>query len=121
MKNFEILKGILTTIITTIEKTEAEVNFFKTFKSVPSSYFDDTSRNGSHSSIRSQIFHGHVGRTKCGHIVVVTEMLVDGNVHYIERSLFNGGTKDITDQVEKVIYSGSIENCWYRWYQLTQK
>lgn len=115
-----LAKGILTTLIDALEKAETEVSFFKEFKTVPSSYFDVTSKDGPQ-TIRSEIFHGHIVRDTNGRKVVVTETMINGEIHYFERSIFNTGTIDITDKIEEIIYSGSIENCWYKWYLYQQQ
>ena len=115
-----LAKCILTTLIDALEKAGPEIKFFKTFRSVPSTYFGVTSIEGSH-IVETTIENGHVVHDNYGRTVVVTERLVNGVVHYIERSLFNGGETDITDDVEEdeIMFSGSIEQCWYKWYQLT--
>ena len=120
MKNFETVKRIFMGIIEALEN-DAEFRFFKNFNSVPSTYFGITSINGSE-TIRSTIFNGHVVRDNYGRIIVVTEQAVNGSIRYIERSLFNGGETDITDDIEDdFLFSGSIEQCWYRWYQLQEE
>lgn len=120
MKNFETLKKIVMGIVETLEEN-AEFSFFKNFSSVPSTYFGTTVIDGAH-KIKTTIFNGHVVRDNYGRVIVVTEQMIDGNIHYIERSLYNEGEIDITEDVEdEFLYSGSIERCWYKWYQLQEK
>lgn len=111
----EIMSGIFMVISYMCEEAGDKASFFKEYKSVPASYFDITSKDGAH-TIRSQVFNGHVVRTSDNRKVVVTEMFDNGSIRYFERSMFNSGTVDITDKMEEIIYSGSVENCWYKWY-----
>lgn len=115
MNIFNIISGILMIMSGKCEEVGDRASFFNEYKTVPSSYFDITSKEGPQ-TIKSEIFHGHVVRTVDNRKVVVTEMFDNGKIRYFERSLFNTGAIDITDKMEEIIYSGSIENCWYKWY-----
>lgn len=120
MNIFDIMSGLLVVLSHVFEEAGDRSHFFNEYKSAPSSYFDITSKDGA-ITIKSDIFHGHVVRTTNNRKVVVTEILDNGEIRYIERSLFHSGTADITESVEEIIYSGSVENCWYKWYQYQQK
>lgn len=121
MSNFEIFKNAIANVMNAIEEANSKIEFFKKFGAVPSTYFGVTSIEGSH-RVETTIFNAHVVRDNYGKILVVTERIIDGTIHYIGRSLFNEGEIDVTNDVEdEILYSGSIERCWYKWYQLQEK
>lgn len=46
---------------------------------------------------------------------------IDGSLFYELRNIFTTATKRIDPEKVTVLYTGSVENCWLRWYAFEKK
>ena len=96
--------------------------WFSRFKALPSTY-NTTTRISEHEKVTTPTSVGVLLTDKEGENTWVATVNhdVDGTLFYELRNLFTTATKRINPDEVTVIYTGSIENCWLRWYSFEKK
>lgn len=98
--------------------------WFSKFATLPSSY-TITTKVGEHETVTSTTNVGVILTDAEGETTMVATVNhnVDGSIYYEGRNIFTSATKIIDPYKDEVtvIYTGSIENCWIRWYSFEKK
>lgn len=98
--------------------------WFCKFDSLPSSY-NITTKISEHETVTKSTSVGVLLTDAEGETTMVATVNhdVDGSIYYEGRNIFTSATKRIDPYKDKVtvIYTGSIENCWIRWYDFEKK
>lgn len=98
--------------------------WFSKFDTLPSSY-NITTKVSEHETITTMTHVGVLLTDAEGETTMVATVNhdVDGSIYYEGRNIFTSATKIIDPYKDEVtvIYTGSIENCWIRWYDFEKK
>lgn len=98
--------------------------WFTKFDTLPSSY-NITTKISEHETVTKSTSVGVLLTDKEGETTIVATVNhePDGSIYYEGRNIFTSATKIIDPYKDEVtvIYTGSIENCWIRWYDFEKK
>ena len=107
------------------EKTrEAQLQqeWFSRFKSLPASYRIKTYRSKSnwveYEAENGVLIYGNDGGDVRVAIPFIDE---NGNKKFLVKNIFGDEEEEIEREEATVLYKGSIENCWLRWYTFEKK
>ena len=96
--------------------------YFGRFDNLPKSYRVRTFDPETNEYFTSTITNAMVIKKKGNNRVYVATISYnnEGEKQYILRSIFTASTKTISYKDVEVLYKGSVENCWLKWFDLNR-
>lgn len=96
--------------------------YFGRFDNLPTSYRVRVFDSETEEYFTSTITNAMVIKKKGNNRVYVATISYnnEGEKQYILRSIFTASTKTISYKDVEVLYKGSVENCWLKWFDLNR-
>ena len=97
--------------------------YFGRFDNLPTSYRVRVFDSETEEYFTSTITNAMVIKKKGNNRVYVATISYnnEGEKQYILRSIFTASTKTISYKDVEVLYKGSVENCWLKWFELERE
>ena len=105
------------------KNTYLKDEYFARFDNLPKSYRVRTFDPETNEYFTSTITNALVIKKKGNNRVYVATISYnnEGEKQYILRSIFTASTKTISYKDVEVLYKGSVENCWLKWFELERE